>query len=187
MVCGAPNARAGLKTVFAAPGTHIPAKNITIAKGVIRGVESGGMMCSPEELGLEGDSSGIFELPADAPVGEGYAAWAGPRRSADRDQPHPQPLGRGQRFRHRPRPRRGGAGEARSKTPITPVVGAFACPVTPKLDLAPEDAKARAAVRAAARARRKKWPEPGLAARAAEEHRPAPDQRAGRHHQFHDV
>ncbi len=41
--------------MFAAPGTHIPAKNITIAKGVIRGVESGGMMCSPEELGLDGD------------------------------------------------------------------------------------------------------------------------------------
>jgi len=77
VVCGAPNARAGLKTVFAAPGTYIPAKNITIAKGVIRGVDSGGMMCSPEELGLDGDSSGIFELPADAPVGVAYAAWVG--------------------------------------------------------------------------------------------------------------
>src|SRR5208337_2967048 len=69
VVCGAPNARAGLKTIFAAPGAYIPAKNFTIAKGVIRGVESAGMMCSPEELGLEGDSSGIFELSADAPVG----------------------------------------------------------------------------------------------------------------------
>lgn len=77
VVCGAPNARAGLKTVFAAPGTYIPAKNFTIAKGVIRGVESGGMMCSPEELGLEGDSSGIFELPEDAPVGAAYATYAG--------------------------------------------------------------------------------------------------------------
>ena len=67
----------GAATVFAAPGTYIPRKNITIAKGVIRGVESGGMMCSPEELGLDGDSSGIFELPADAPVGQAYAAWAG--------------------------------------------------------------------------------------------------------------
>ncbi len=95
VVCGAPNARAGLKTVFAAPGTYIPAKNITIAKGVIRGVESGGMMCSPEELGLDGDHAGIFELPADAPVGVAYAAWAGPRRSADRNQPHAQSLRRG--------------------------------------------------------------------------------------------
>ena len=77
VVCGAPNARAGLKTVFASPGTYIPAKDFTIAKGVIRGVESGGMMCSPEELGLEGDSSGIFELAEDAPVGTPYAAYAG--------------------------------------------------------------------------------------------------------------
>jgi phenylalanyl-tRNA synthetase beta chain len=77
VVCGAENARAGLKTVFAAPGAFIPAKNFTIAKGVIRGVESGGMMCSPEELGLEGDSSGIFELSDDAPVGQVYALWAG--------------------------------------------------------------------------------------------------------------
>ncbi|MFC0218269.1 phenylalanine--tRNA ligase subunit beta [Pseudochelatococcus lubricantis] len=77
IVCGAPNARAGLKTVFAPPGTHIPGKDITIAVGAIRGVESRGMMCSPEELDLPGDSSGIFELPDDAPVGASYAAWAG--------------------------------------------------------------------------------------------------------------
>lgn len=77
VVCGAPNARAGLKTVFAPPGTYIPGKDITITVGSIRGVESHGMMCSPEELDLPGDSEGIFELPPEAPVGEAYAVWAG--------------------------------------------------------------------------------------------------------------
>ncbi|MFT0893241.1 phenylalanine--tRNA ligase subunit beta [Pseudochelatococcus sp. G4_1912] len=77
VVCGASNARAGLKTVFAPPGTYIPGKDITISVGSIRGVESCGMMCSPEELDLPGDSDGIFELPDDAPVGTPYAIWAG--------------------------------------------------------------------------------------------------------------
>jgi phenylalanyl-tRNA synthetase beta chain len=76
VVCGAPNARAGLKTVFAAPGTYIPAKDFTISVGNIRGVESQGMMCSAGELALPEDIDGIIELPADAPVGESYAEWA---------------------------------------------------------------------------------------------------------------
>ncbi|HEY8336939.1 MAG TPA: phenylalanine--tRNA ligase subunit beta [Tardiphaga sp.] len=76
VVCGAPNARAGLKTVFAAPGTYIPAKDFTISVGNIRGVESQGMMCSAGELALPDDIDGIIELPADAPVGESYAEWA---------------------------------------------------------------------------------------------------------------
>ncbi len=76
VVCGAPNARAGLKTVFAAPGAYIPAKDFTIAIGNIRGVESQGMMCSAAELALSEDHDGIIELPADAPVGMGYADYA---------------------------------------------------------------------------------------------------------------
>jgi phenylalanyl-tRNA synthetase beta chain len=77
VVCGAPNARAGLKTVFSAPGTYIPGKKITLGKGVIRGVESLGMMCSYEELDLATESDGIIELPENAPVGAVYAQWAG--------------------------------------------------------------------------------------------------------------
>ncbi len=77
VVCGAPNARAGLKTVFSAPGTYIPAKKITLGKGVIRGVESLGMLCSAAELELSNDHDGIIELPEDAPIGEIYAQWAG--------------------------------------------------------------------------------------------------------------
>src|SRR6195952_1901060 len=76
IVCGAPNARAGLKTVLARPGTYIPGKDFTIGLGNSRGVESQGMLCSAGELGLPDAIDGIIELPADAPVGEGYADWA---------------------------------------------------------------------------------------------------------------
>lgn len=77
VVCGAPNARAGLVSVFSPPGTFIPGKNITLGVGTIRGVESRGMLCSAAELELSEDHDGIIELPADAPVGAAYAAWAG--------------------------------------------------------------------------------------------------------------
>jgi phenylalanyl-tRNA synthetase beta chain len=77
VVCGAPNARAGLISVFSAPGTFIPGKNITLGVGTIRGVESRGMLCSAAELQISDDHDGIMELPADAPVGAGYAQWAG--------------------------------------------------------------------------------------------------------------
>jgi phenylalanyl-tRNA synthetase beta chain len=77
VVCGAPNARAGLVSVFSAPGTFIPGKNITLGVGTIRGVESRGMLCSAAELQISDDHDGILELPADAPVGAGYAQWAG--------------------------------------------------------------------------------------------------------------
>ena len=76
IVCGAPNARAGLKTVLARPGTFIPGKDFTIGLGNIRGVESQGMLCSAGELGLPDAIDGIIELPADAPVGAAYADWA---------------------------------------------------------------------------------------------------------------
>jgi phenylalanyl-tRNA synthetase beta chain len=77
VVCGAPNARAGLISVFSPPGTYIPGKNITLGVGTIRGVESRGMLCSAAELQISEDHDGIMELPADAPVGKGYADWAG--------------------------------------------------------------------------------------------------------------
>jgi phenylalanyl-tRNA synthetase beta chain len=76
VVCGAPNARAGLVSVFSPPGTFIPGKNITLGIGTIRGVESRGMLCSAAELQISEDHDGIMELPADAPVGKGYVEWA---------------------------------------------------------------------------------------------------------------
>src|ERR1700755_1097609 len=77
VVCGAPNARTGLVSVFSPPGTYIPGKNITLGVGTIRGVESRGMLGSAAELQLSEDHDGIMELPADAPIGAGYAQWAG--------------------------------------------------------------------------------------------------------------
>ncbi len=69
VVCGAPNARAGIKVVLAKPGTVIPTTGQALKVGAIRGVESRGMMCSARELGLGEDHDGIMELPASAVVG----------------------------------------------------------------------------------------------------------------------
>jgi phenylalanyl-tRNA synthetase beta chain len=77
VVCGAPNARAGLVGVFGAPGAYVPGSGITLKVAAIRGVESNGMMCSSRELELGDDHDGIIELPGDAPVGASYADWAG--------------------------------------------------------------------------------------------------------------
>src|SRR6201992_605593 len=77
VVCGAPNARTGMLSVFSAPGTFIPGKNLTLSVGTIRGVESRGMLCSAAELQISDDHDGIMDLPADAPIGKGYAEWAG--------------------------------------------------------------------------------------------------------------
>ena len=77
VVCGAPNARTGMKGVFAPPGSFIPGTGITLKVGDIRGVQSAGMLLSAREMGLGDDHSGIVDLPADAPVGESYARWAG--------------------------------------------------------------------------------------------------------------
>ena len=77
VVCGAPNARTGMKAVFAAPGSVIPHDGSTLKTGEIRGVKSAGMLLSAREMGLGDDHSGIVDLSADAPVGTSYAAWAG--------------------------------------------------------------------------------------------------------------
>ena len=77
VVCGAPNARTGMKAVFAAPGAFIPGTGITLKIGEIRGVQSAGMLLSAREMGLGTDHDGIMDLPEDAPVGTSYAEWAG--------------------------------------------------------------------------------------------------------------
>ena len=78
VVCGAPNARAGMIGVFGPPGTYIPGSDFTLKPAKIRDVESFGMMCSARELELGEDHDGIIELPesaADA-VGQSYADYA---------------------------------------------------------------------------------------------------------------
>ena len=69
VVCGAPNARAGMKGVFAPVGTYVPGLDFTLTKAKIRGVESSGMMVSEKELELSEEHTGIIELPKKARVG----------------------------------------------------------------------------------------------------------------------
>ncbi|TWI05044.1 phenylalanyl-tRNA synthetase beta subunit [Luteimonas cucumeris] len=75
IVCGAPNARAGLVAPLAMVGAKVG--EITIKAAKLRGVESNGMLCSAKELGLDADASGLLELPADAPVGTPLADYLG--------------------------------------------------------------------------------------------------------------
>ncbi len=77
IVCGAANARAGLKVVLAQVGVLVPNGQFEIKKSKIRDVESNGMLCSADELNLGKDSQGIIELPKDAKVGEPAAKWLG--------------------------------------------------------------------------------------------------------------
>jgi len=77
VVCGAPNARAGLVGVLGLPGAVVPANGMELKVAAVRGVESNGMMCSTRELELGDDHDGIIELPADAPVGIPFADYSG--------------------------------------------------------------------------------------------------------------
>jgi phenylalanyl-tRNA synthetase beta chain len=77
VVCGAPNAVSGMKSVFAFPGTYVPGKDFILKDGVvIRGEKSNGMLCSAMELELSNDHEGIIALPDDAPVGMSYPEYA---------------------------------------------------------------------------------------------------------------
>lgn len=76
IVCGAPNARVGIKVPLATVGANLPG-GIAIKAAKLRGVESFGMLCSAKELGIDNDASGLLELPADAPVGKPLADYLG--------------------------------------------------------------------------------------------------------------
>jgi phenylalanyl-tRNA synthetase beta chain len=133
VVCGAPNARSGMKSVFSPPGTFIPGKNITLSVGTIRGVESRGMLCSAFELQLSDDHEGIIDLPADAPVGVPYAKWAqldDPVIEINLTPNRPDCTGI-----HGIARDLAAAGIGKLKeTPIKPVAGVFPCPVGVSLD-----------------------------------------------------
>ncbi len=77
VVCGAANARTGLIGLFAPPGTHIPGTGLDLEPGLIRGVESNGMMCSERELQLSDDHEGIIDLETELPVGTPAAVALG--------------------------------------------------------------------------------------------------------------
>ena len=74
IVCGAPNARTGLKAPLATIGAKLP-NGVEIKAAQLRGVDSSGMLCSAKEIGVDADASGLMELPADAPVGTPLAAY----------------------------------------------------------------------------------------------------------------
>ena len=133
VVCGAPNARAGLKGVFAAAGAFIPGKNVTLGVGTIRGVESRGMLCSAFELQLSDDHEGIIELPADAPIGVPYTQWAGlddPVIEINLTPNRPDCTGVHGIARDLAAADIGSLKE----TPIKPIPGDFPCPVAATLD-----------------------------------------------------
>ncbi|KAF0096695.1 MAG: phenylalanyl-tRNA synthetase beta chain [Rhodospirillaceae bacterium] len=77
VVCGAPNARTGMKGIFAPTGSYIPGTGITLKASKIRGEESNGMLCSSRELQLGDDHSGIIDLPAEAVTGQSAAEALG--------------------------------------------------------------------------------------------------------------
>src|SRR5215216_3662808 len=77
VVCGAPNAHAGMRGVFAPPGTHIPGTGLDLKVAMVRGVESRGMLLSERELGLSDEHTGIIDLPTDTPVGKRFAEVLG--------------------------------------------------------------------------------------------------------------
>ena len=77
IVCGAPNARPGIKVVLAQNGSVIPTNGMVLKPTKIRGVESNGMMCSEREMGLSDEHDGIIELPEDAPIGAPFAPVLG--------------------------------------------------------------------------------------------------------------
>jgi phenylalanyl-tRNA synthetase beta chain len=140
VVCGAPNAATGMKSVFSPVGTYIPGKKITLAKGVIRGIESNGMLCSAAELELSNDHTGIIELPDDAPVGVAYATYAGlddPVIDVSLTPNRPDATGVSGIARDLAA---AGLGKLKTHAP-RPVAGGFDCPTAVRLDFAPDDAR----------------------------------------------
>jgi phenylalanyl-tRNA synthetase beta chain len=140
VVCGAPNVREGMRSVFAPPGTYIPGKKIKLATGMIRGVESQGMLCSGAELDLSDDHNGILDLPAAAPVGAPYARWAGlddPVIDINLLPNRPDAMGVHGIARDLAA---AGLGKL-SDSAVVPVRGEMPCPVTATLDLVPQEAR----------------------------------------------
>ena len=140
VVCGAPNARTGMKSVFAPPGTYIPGKNITLGVGTIRGVESAGMLCSAAELEISDDHDGIIELPEDAPVGTAYAAYAGLDDPVIEINLTPNRPDCTSIFGIARDLAAAGLGTLRNGD-VPSIAGKGACPVSVTLDFSPEDAK----------------------------------------------
>ncbi len=132
IVCGAPNARAGLTTVYAPIGAYIPGTGITLEPRPVRGVVSHGMLCSAKELELSEESDGILELPGDLPVGARVAEVFGAEPVIDFEVTPNRPDWLGVAGIARDL---AAAGLGRLKTPaVEAVPGRFPCPLAIRLD-----------------------------------------------------
>ncbi|MEL6371988.1 MAG: phenylalanine--tRNA ligase subunit beta [Pseudomonadota bacterium] len=141
IVCGAPNAREGIKVAFAPVGAYVPGIDLTLSKAKIRGVESFGMMCSARELELGDDHDGIIEAPLDAPVGAPVADVLGlndPVIDFEVTPNRPDTNGVNGIARDLAA---AGLGTLKTTTPA-PVPGAFACPQKIGLHFSEETADA---------------------------------------------
>lgn len=135
IVCGAPNARAGLVTIYAPIGAYVPGLDVTLVEKPVRGVVSNGMLCSAAELELAGDSDGILDLDADLAVGTPAAGVFGAEPVIDFEVTPNRPDWLGVDGIARDL---AAAGLGTLTTPtITPVAGQFPCPVSIRLE-APE-------------------------------------------------
>jgi phenylalanyl-tRNA synthetase beta chain len=136
VVCGAPNARAGLKTALGRPGAVVPASGVTLKLAKVRGVESAGMLCSARELSLSDAHEGIMELPADAVVGAPLAAALGLNDPVIDLSVTPNRVDcMGVRGIAREVIAAGmGRWTAASAAPIAPVAGGFPCPVEVRIE-----------------------------------------------------
>ena len=137
IICGAPNARAGITVVVAKPGVYVPGIDTTIGVGKIRGIESFGMMCSEREMELSDEHDGIIELPS-GEVGQRFTDWLAEHRPATVDPVIEIAI----------TPNRADALGVRGITrdlaarglgrlidrPVTPVPGTFPSPITVSID-----------------------------------------------------
>ena len=184
VVCGAPNARAGMKGVFAPVGSYVPGIDLTLTKAKIRGVESFGMLLSERELELSDEHTGIIELDPNAKIGSPAAAALGLDDAVIEVAITPnRPDCLGVRGIARDLAA-SGLGKLK-KDEVKPVKGSFPNPIADQARIRQSERRCVPGVRRAAGARRQERPLPRLAATPAQGDRAPADQRAGRYHQLH--
>jgi phenylalanyl-tRNA synthetase beta chain len=132
IVCGAPNARAGLTTIYAPIGAYVPGSGVTLEARPVRGVVSNGMLCSGRELEVADDADGIVELPDSLPVGASAVEAFGLEAAIDFEVTPNRPDWLGVRGIARDL---AAAGLGTLKPdPVKPVAGSFPCPIDIKVD-----------------------------------------------------
>ena len=185
VVCGAPNAHAGMKGVFAPPGTHIPGTGLDLKIANVRGVESRGMLLSERELRPVRRARRHHRVAAGQSGRQAVRRAHRPHRSGDRDQRHAQSARLHRRARDRARSRRGRHGNVQGSDHQA---GEGDLSLSGHGDARlRDDAVALPRLRAPAGARREERPVTRLAAAPPRRDRLAADQRAGRHHQLHHL